>query len=67
MKVINAKGEEEFIPVDTVVTAVGLRSQDSLYYELLDAYEKVYMVGDCQQVRRFIDSNREAYAIANIL
>lgn len=67
IKAVNVEGAEEFIPVDTVVTAVGLRSQSDLYYELLDSYEKVYMVGDCQQVRRFIDSNREAYAIANIL
>lgn len=67
MKVINAEGKEEILPVDTVVTSVGLRSENSLYYELLTEYNNVYMVGDAQKVRRFVDSNREAYAIANLL
>lgn len=67
MKVINAEGKEEILPVDTVVTSVGLRPDNSLYYELLTEYNNVYIVGDAQRTRRFIDSNREAYAIANLL
>ena len=61
-----ADGTED-LTVDTVVLATGLKVDNSLYYELAEDYPNIYLVGDCRQVGRFIDSGRSAWAIANIL
>ena len=67
IKVVNAEGQEEFIPCDTVVMATGLKSDNSLFLELTQEYPEVYLVGDGERVGRFIDSGRSAYNIANMI
>lgn len=55
------------INADTVIIATGLGSEKQLFENLTDEIENIYSVGDCIQPRKFINANREAYAIAGLL
>ncbi len=52
---------------DTVIIAAGLHSVNDLYRDLYSEIENIYMVGDNIRPRKFINANREAYAIAELL
>ena len=67
IKVVDEAGNTRSINADTVVMATGLRSEDSLYRDLLEEVQNIYKVGDCIRPRKFINATREAYAIASLL
>ncbi|MCL6477564.1 MAG: FAD-dependent oxidoreductase [Peptococcaceae bacterium] len=52
---------QELIPADTVVLAVGSRSNNELYTELEDKIEKISLIGDAFKPRKMQDAVREAY------
>lgn len=63
----DAKGDEHVLHADHVLFATGLKADNQLYNELLKEHADVYAVGDCVRARKFIDANREAYAVSGIL
>lgn len=52
---------QELIPADTVVLAIGSRSNNSLYEELQGNIEKLSIIGDVSKPRKIMDAIREAY------
>ena len=65
--VTSKENGEEAIPADTVIIATGMRSVDGLFDQLAHDYTEVYKVGDAVKPRKFINANREAYAVATAL
>jgi NADPH-dependent 2,4-dienoyl-CoA reductase/sulfur reductase-like enzyme len=59
-------GDEHFA-ADTVVLAVGQKSNDRLYGEVADAAPEVYMIGDCVAPRRLLDAIHEGFAIGGAI
>ncbi|MBF7084314.1 FAD-dependent oxidoreductase [Desulfallas sp. Bu1-1] len=52
---------QELIPADTVVLAVGSRSDNKLYEELKGQIDKLVLIGDARKPRKMLDAIREAY------
>lgn len=52
---------QELISADTVVFAVGSRSNNILYEELNGIIDKLSLIGDASKPRRILDAIREAY------
>jgi len=67
IKTIDRTGKTHSINADTVIIAAGLHSVNDLYRDLYSEIENIYMVGDSIRPRKFINANREAYAIAELL
>ncbi len=57
------KGEYE-ISAETVILALGAKSQNSLLQKLEGKVMEVYSVGDCVSPRKMIDAIHEAYDVA---
>ncbi len=57
-------GSQELIPADTVVLAVGSRSENALYSELEGKLEKLSLIGDAQKPAFILDAVRSAYDAA---
>ena len=50
-----------------VILAVGLRSNNSLYGEICDEIDEVYMAGDCVKPAKVFEAVNTAYKIAEEL
>ena len=57
-------GEKTVVPADTVILSVGNCPNSRLYQELLDTYQKVYLLGDSKQVGRVANAVHTAYQAA---
>lgn len=57
-------GEDKLIEADTVVIAVGHRSNDKLFKELEGKASEVYSIGDCVEPRTALEAIREAHDVA---
>ncbi len=65
LRVKNSKtGEEREVAADTVILAVGFRSDTALYDEMQDEPE-IYAIGDCRQFRNVHQAVWDAYEVAN--
>jgi 2,4-dienoyl-CoA reductase-like NADH-dependent reductase (Old Yellow Enzyme family)/thioredoxin reductase len=66
-KGITVQGEagEYEIPAETVVLAVGARSNNALLQKLEGKVPEVYSVGDCVSPRKMIDAIREGFEVAS--
>ncbi|MGB2856194.1 MAG: FAD-dependent oxidoreductase, partial [Dehalococcoidia bacterium] len=62
--IVEIDGEDKLIEADTVVIAVGHRSEDGLLEELRAKLPEVYGIGDCMEPRTALEAIREAYDIA---
>jgi 2,4-dienoyl-CoA reductase (NADPH2) len=62
--IIEVDGEGRLIEADTVVIAVGHRSEDALLEELRTKAPEVYGIGDCVEPRTALEAIREACDIA---
>ncbi len=62
--VVESNGERKEIPCDTVVLAVGTRSNDGIYDELASKVPEIYKIGDCVKPRKALDATREAADLA---
>lgn len=52
---------QKLIPADTVVLAVGSRSDCQVYEELKGQIDKLVLIGDASKPRRMLDAIKEAY------
>ena len=57
-------GKEEFVPADTVVVALGMRSRADLAAALSQTAPEFYLIGDCNTPRNVFFSTDEAYHVA---
>jgi len=60
----DSNGDKKEMACDTVVIAVGLKADDTLYNELVNEFDEVYRIGDCIKARKFIDAIQEAFQVA---
>lgn len=58
---INGDGEEEFIPADGIVYAMGMRPNTATVAELSDVCIDTVAVGDCVRARKARHAIEEAY------
>ena len=58
---INAEGNEEFIPADTVVYAMGMRPNSSVVSDLSGSADIVVAVGDCVKARKARHAMQEGF------
>jgi 2,4-dienoyl-CoA reductase-like NADH-dependent reductase (Old Yellow Enzyme family)/thioredoxin reductase len=58
---VNGEGNEEFIPADTVVYAMGMRPNAQTVTELQDAVLDTVAVGDCVKARKARHAMEEGY------
>jgi NADPH-dependent 2,4-dienoyl-CoA reductase/sulfur reductase-like enzyme len=61
---VEKDGEETVVPADSVVLAVGMRSNSGVYYDMLDCALDVTPVGDCLQVSNVYGATHTAYTAA---
>jgi len=68
VKAVDAEGKEEFIPADTVVYALGMRSKRKETEELRNAAAArnipVYEIGDCVKPAKVYEAVRDGYLAA---
>ena len=57
-------GSQKVIPADTVIFAVGSRSNNELYLALQGKIESLSIIGDAAKPRKVLDAIHEAYAEA---
>jgi NADH dehydrogenase FAD-containing subunit len=64
---ITVQGEtgEYEIPTETVVLALGAKSQNLLFQKLEGKVPEIYSVGDCVSPRKMIDAIHEGYEVAS--
>jgi 2,4-dienoyl-CoA reductase-like NADH-dependent reductase (Old Yellow Enzyme family)/thioredoxin reductase len=67
VQVSTADGKQETIPADTVIIAVGYRSNDSLYKALKGKVPEIYCIGNSAEPRRILEATREGYQIGQAL
>jgi 2,4-dienoyl-CoA reductase-like NADH-dependent reductase (Old Yellow Enzyme family)/thioredoxin reductase len=60
----NPEGGDEFLPADTVIFALGMRSYKPLEESLQDLAPTVVTVGDCRAARKASNAVHEAYFAA---
>jgi 2,4-dienoyl-CoA reductase (NADPH2) len=61
------EGREELIKADTVVIAIGSRSEQALYEELKENLDNVILLGDAVQPGKVMDAIHSAFTIVNDL
>lgn len=57
----DSEGLEELIPADTVVMAIGSRSNNTLYNSLLGKVPKLLLLGDAVKPRKAMDAIRDGF------
>ena len=65
--VVNSCGEKRTLKADTVVLALGLKSEGALTKGLQGKVPELYAIGDCVEPRRIINAVWEAYRIARLI
>ncbi len=61
----NEEGEDNLIPADTVVVAVGSTAENALYNELKEALNKeTYVIGDAANPQKALEAMQEAFELA---
>lgn len=63
--VSRAGGQQELIPADSVIIAVGSRSENQIYEELKDKFPEVYLIGDASSPRTALEAVREGFDIGS--
>jgi pyruvate/2-oxoglutarate dehydrogenase complex dihydrolipoamide dehydrogenase (E3) component len=61
--ITNKEGLEQNIEANTVVIAVGAKSNNELYKYLKDVVPEIYLVGDCVEPRRILDAISDGHRI----
>ncbi len=62
--IVNSKGKDEEIKADTVIMAVGYKSEKSLYEKLRMEVGEIYLLGDARNVKNIMYAIWDAYEIA---
>lgn len=63
--VVKVDEEEKLIEADTVITAIGYKSDNTLYNELKEYAGEVYLLGDAQKVSNLMNAVWNAYELAS--
>ena len=61
---VRRKGEVTEIPADTIITAVGYRSENALYNEIKLINKDIYLLGDAKNVHNIMYAIWDAYELA---
>ncbi len=61
VKVNTAEGKQETIPADTVIIAVGYKSNDHLHKALKGKAPEIYCIGNSSEPRRILEATSEGY------
>jgi len=56
--------QDQLIPADTVVLAVGSQPNSRLYSEISDKVAEVYLIGDAKKPRKTLDAIHEGFELA---
>ena len=64
VSIITQDGKGQLIAADTIIPAVPLRLDVSLFKELQDAVPEIYQVGDCKEPRLSADAIADGWEIA---
>lgn len=65
--VMNKSGEKETVKANTIICAVGYRSNNSLYEAMKYTEKELYNVGDCKEVHNIMYAIWDAFEIARNL
>ena len=65
--ITNPEGQEQIIPADSVVLAVGFKSNDSLYKALDGKVPEIYNIGDSSQVRHILGATSDGCRVGHAL
>ncbi len=65
VEVVQREDGKRFINADTVVMALGFETNDSLYCEVKDLFDQVYILGDAVSPRNVYYAIHSAYEIAS--
>lgn len=65
--IVSKDGEKRVLSADTIVLAMGVRSENSLFEYLRKKKVKVHAIGDCKKPRKVIDAVHEAFEVARQL
>ncbi|MFC1981373.1 FAD-dependent oxidoreductase [Chloroflexota bacterium] len=60
-------GKRNTLDADTIVLAVGLKSDNKLLEALKDKAPETYSIGDCVEPRWVIDTMREGFRLARLI
>ena len=61
--IVNKKFITKIVECDTVILALGLKSEDKLYNLLSGEFSEIYKIGDCREPRRILDAIWDGYFI----
>jgi 2,4-dienoyl-CoA reductase (NADPH2) len=65
---VRLSGEgDAFLPCDTVVLALGARSERGLYDSVANRLPEAHLVGDAREVRRALEAIADGYAVGNAI
>lgn len=62
--ILDAEGEQKSIKADTIVLAVGMRPNNTIYKELEGKVSELYAIGDCVEPRRAFEAIHEGAEIS---
>jgi 2,4-dienoyl-CoA reductase (NADPH2) len=65
--VSQADGQQDILPADTVVMAVGAKSENRLYEELKTVFPAVYSAGDASCPRTALEAIREGFDVGSTI
>ncbi len=61
---VERRGRQQLVEVDTIVLALGARSNRDLADQIKDLGIEIYIAGDCANVRKLPDAVEEGYEVA---
>lgn len=64
---INKNGTQELLEADTIVFAVGSRSNNRLFEDLQGEIQDLYAIGDCKETRKALDSIYEGSVVGRLI
>jgi 2,4-dienoyl-CoA reductase-like NADH-dependent reductase (Old Yellow Enzyme family)/NADPH-dependent 2,4-dienoyl-CoA reductase/sulfur reductase-like enzyme len=64
MMIVDQDGRQVFLEADTIVLAVGARSNDVLMHELKDKVKEIHSIGDAKEPRLIVDAVHEGFRTA---
>jgi 2-enoate reductase len=59
--VTDKEGKQQTLKADTIVVALGAKSQNELAEDLKDKVSELYLVGDCMSPRKIMEAMREGF------
>lgn len=62
--VVNTKDGSRSFEANTIISSVGYKSDNTLYYELKDTVDDIYILGDAKNVKNIMYAIWDAYEIA---